>query len=43
MTMDPRQLKENILLYGVNLYQWPEEIRQEGWSYCRSFRDSKHY
>ncbi len=29
MTMDPKQLKENILLYGVDLYQWPEEIRQE--------------
>ena len=30
MTMDPREFKENILLYGVDLYQWPEEIRQEG-------------
>ena len=31
MTMDStRQFKENILLYGVDLYQWPEEIRQEG-------------
>lgn len=30
MTMDPRQLKENLLLYGADLYQWPEEIRQEG-------------
>jgi hypothetical protein len=28
--MDPRQFKENILLYGVDLYQWPEEIRQAG-------------
>ncbi len=30
MTMDHRQFKENMLLYGVDLYQWPEEIRQEG-------------
>ena len=30
MIMDHKQFKENILLYGVDLYQWPEEIRQEG-------------
>lgn len=30
MTMDPRQFKENALLYGVDLHQWPEEIRQAG-------------
>ena len=30
MTMDHKQFKDNILLYGVDLYQWPEEIRQEG-------------
>ncbi len=30
MTMDPREFKENILLYGVDLHQWPEEIRQVG-------------
>jgi hypothetical protein len=35
--MDPRQLKENILLYGVNLYQWPEEIRQEGLELLQKF------
>jgi hypothetical protein len=28
--MDPKQFQENILLYGVDLDQWPEEIRQEG-------------
>jgi hypothetical protein len=28
--MDPRQFKENILLYGADLDQWPEEIRQAG-------------
>ncbi len=30
MTMDPKQFKENILLYGVDLHQWPEEIRKAG-------------
>ena len=30
MTMDPKQFKENLLLYGVDLDQWPEEIRPEG-------------
>jgi hypothetical protein len=28
--MDLREFKENILLYGVDLHQWPEEIRQAG-------------
>jgi hypothetical protein len=37
MTMDPRQFKENILLYGVDLYQWPEEIRQEGLDSLQKF------
>ena len=37
MTMDPRQFKENILLYGVDLYQWPEEIRQEGLESLQKF------
>jgi hypothetical protein len=35
--MDPRQFKENILLYGVDLYQWPEEIRQEGLDSLQKF------
>lgn len=30
MRMDPREFKENILSYGVDLHQWPEEIRQAG-------------
>jgi hypothetical protein len=30
MTMDPGQFNENVLLYGVDLYQWPEEIGQAG-------------
>lgn len=30
MTMDPRQFKKNILLYGVDLNKWPEEIKQAG-------------
>jgi len=30
MTMDHKQFKENVLLYGVDLYQWPEEIRRAG-------------
>lgn len=30
MTMDPKQFKEDILLYGWDLDQWPEEIRQAG-------------
>jgi hypothetical protein len=37
MTMDPREFKENILLYGVDLYQWPEEIRQEGLESLQKF------
>ena len=37
MTMDPRQFKENVLLYGVDLYQWPEEIRQEGVELLQKF------
>jgi hypothetical protein len=30
MTMDPKQFKENLFLYGVDLNEWPEEIRQAG-------------
>jgi len=30
MIMDPREFKENILLYGVDLDQWPVEKRQAG-------------
>jgi hypothetical protein len=30
MTMDSKHFIENILLYGVDLYQWPGEIRQAG-------------
>ncbi len=30
MTMDPKQFKENLFLYGVDLNEWPEEIRQGG-------------
>ncbi len=30
MTMDPREFKEYVLLYGVDLHQWPEEVRQAG-------------
>lgn len=37
MTMDPRQLKENLLLYGADLYQWPEEIRREGVELLQKF------
>lgn len=28
--MDIKQFKENLLLYGANVYQWPQEIRNEG-------------
>jgi hypothetical protein len=28
--MDPKEFKENILLYGPDLNQWPGEIRQAG-------------
>jgi hypothetical protein len=28
--MDKRQFEENLLFYGVDLYQWPEEIRKAG-------------
>lgn len=30
MRMDPEQFKQNILLHGVDLSHWPEEIRQAG-------------
>jgi hypothetical protein len=37
MKMNPEQFKENILLYGVDLFQWPEEIRQEGMELLQKF------
>ncbi len=37
MTMDPKHFKENILLYGVDLHQWPEEIRHEGVELLQKF------
>ncbi len=37
MTMDPKEFKENILLHGIDLYQWPDEIRQAG---VESLRES---
>jgi hypothetical protein len=30
MKMGPEQFKENILLYGVDLHQWPGGIREAG-------------
>jgi hypothetical protein len=30
MTMNPIQFKENLLMYGADLYRWPEKIRQAG-------------
>jgi len=30
MTMDPEQFKENLLVYGSNVHEWPEDIRQAG-------------
>jgi hypothetical protein len=30
MTMDPKQFNENLFLYGADLNEWPEEIRQAG-------------
>jgi len=30
MTMDPEQFKENLLVYGANVHEWPEDIRQAG-------------
>lgn len=30
MRMDPRRFKENVLLYGADLSQWPGEIREAG-------------
>lgn len=30
MTMDVKQFKENLLIYGADVHQWPEEIRQAG-------------
>lgn len=37
MTMDHKQFKESILLYGVDLHQWPEEIGQEGAELLQKF------
>jgi hypothetical protein len=37
MKMDPRQFEENILLYGVDLYRWPEEVRQGGVELLQKF------
>lgn len=28
MTMDVKEFKKNLLVYGADLHQWPEEIRQ---------------
>jgi len=28
--MDTKQFKENLLLYGADINQWPEKIRQSG-------------
>jgi hypothetical protein len=30
MTMDPKQFKENLLLYGADVHRWPEEVRNAG-------------
>jgi hypothetical protein len=30
MTMNLRQFKENLLVYGANVHKWPEDIRQRG-------------
>jgi hypothetical protein len=35
--MDHKQFKESILLYGVDLHQWPEEIGQEGAELLQKF------
>lgn len=28
--MDIKKFKENLLLYGANVHQWPQEIKREG-------------
>ena len=30
MTMNLKQFKENLLVYGSNIHEWPEDIRQAG-------------
>ena len=30
MTMNLKQFKENLLAYGSNIHEWPEDIRQAG-------------
>ncbi len=30
MTMNLKQFKENLLVYGANVHKWPEDIRQTG-------------
>jgi len=30
MTMNMKQFKENLLVYGANIHGWPEDIRQAG-------------
>ena len=30
MTMNLEQFKKNLLVYGANVHEWPEEIKQAG-------------
>lgn len=30
MTMNLEQFKENLLVYGANVHEWPEDIKQAG-------------
>jgi len=39
MTMDAKEFKEKILLYGADLDEWPEELRQAGVESLRNYSD----
>lgn len=41
MIMDIKQFKENLLLYGVNVHQWPQEIRKAGLEALEQSTDAK--
>lgn len=37
MTMDLKQFKENLLLYGSDMNQWPEDIQKAGFKTLKNF------
>ncbi|MEN8264810.1 MAG: hypothetical protein ABFR82_15260 [Nitrospirota bacterium] len=39
MKMDIKQFSENLMLYGADVHQWPEDIRQAGLDALEKFPD----